>query len=202
MIKNLSCEIPHEKIHVYSGMLTDITPADFVKKIEDLDINADENSALCKWHEWAASHTEEENKYVFGEQKRFNMSSIVSDPAAFEIYEKLTLAIEYVSGDYAAKYDLDIGALAPISISKYHTGAFMGPHADSDENSLSPTISVVFYLNDDYEGGEINFPNQGITIKPKAGDIVVFPSRLPFLHESKAIISGTKYMAPGFWNKL
>ena len=78
----------------------------------------------------------------------------------------------------------------------------MGPHADSDESSKSPTISVVFYLNDEYEGGEIHFENQGVTIKPKAGDIVVFPSKLPYLHESKPILSGVKYMSPGFWNKL
>lgn len=202
MIQNLSCEIPYEGIHVYSNMITGMSAKDLVQAIEDLDATATEDSALCKWHEWSASHTEESNKYVFGEQKRFNMATISSDPAAFAIYEKLTLAIEYVSGDYAQKYDLDIGTLAPLSISKYKTGAFMGPHADSDESSKSPTISVVFYLNDEYEGGEIHFENQGVTIKPKAGDIVVFPSKLPYLHESRPILSGVKYMSPGFWNKL
>jgi len=30
-------------------------------------------------------------------------------------------------------------------------------------------------LNDDYEGGELVFPEQSSSIKPKAGDMVVFP---------------------------
>jgi hypothetical protein len=38
-------------------------------------------------------------------------------------------------------------------------------------------------------------------IKPEAGSIIVFPSADPYLHESKEITSGIKYMSPGFWTK-
>ena len=55
------------------------------------------------------------------------------------------------------------------------------------------------YLNDDYTGGELNFKDQGIKIKPSAGSIAVFPSRSPYFHESLPVLSGEKYMTPGFW---
>jgi predicted 2-oxoglutarate/Fe(II)-dependent dioxygenase YbiX len=63
-------------------------------------------------------------------------------------------------------------------------------------------MSAVLYLNDDYEGGELNFKDQNITIKPEAGSIVIFPSVAPFYHESKEIISGNKYMCPAFWKEI
>jgi len=35
--------------------------------------------------------------------------------------------------------------------------------------------SSIFYLNDDYEGGEIEFPNLNLTYKPVKGSMVWFP---------------------------
>jgi predicted 2-oxoglutarate/Fe(II)-dependent dioxygenase YbiX len=49
------------------------------------------------------------------------------------------------------------------------------------------------YLNDDYEGGELWFPRFNLTIKPKAGDVVVFPSTYIYEHASQDMVSGTKY---------
>ena len=77
----------------------------------------------------------------------------------------------------------------------------MGPHVDSYGDERSPVISVVAYLNDDYQGGELYFPNQNIKIKPEPGSIVVFPSIAPYFHASLPIVSGVKYMIPGFWYK-
>jgi Rps23 Pro-64 3,4-dihydroxylase Tpa1-like proline 4-hydroxylase len=77
----------------------------------------------------------------------------------------------------------------------------MGKHVDSgDDGPQNPVISVVAYLSDDHEGGELNFDEQGLTIKPKAGSIVVFPSRKPYFHASLAVTEGTKYVALGFWH--
>jgi hypothetical protein len=59
---------------------------------------------------------------------------------------------------------------------------------------------MVMYLNDDYEGGEIDFPDHGISIKPEAGSIVVFSSE-GVLHDPKPTLSGTKYMVPLFFFK-
>jgi predicted 2-oxoglutarate/Fe(II)-dependent dioxygenase YbiX len=90
-----------------------------------------------------------------------------------------------------------------FNIKKYNEGADMGPHVDSSDptNIEHPVISGVMYLNDNYEGGEINFPNQGVSIKPKAGSVIIFPSTDPYLHHPQKIDYGTKYMVPLFWYK-
>ena len=53
---------------------------------------------------------------------------------------------------------------------------------------------TLFYLNDDYEGGEIEFPRlDGYVHKPKVGDIAIFPSNYIYEHASLPIKSGIKY---------
>jgi predicted 2-oxoglutarate/Fe(II)-dependent dioxygenase YbiX len=52
---------------------------------------------------------------------------------------------------------------------------------------------LVGYLNDDYEGGELYFRLQNLNIKPKAGDLYIFPSTYMYPHQAKVVKSGTKY---------
>ena len=62
-------------------------------------------------------------------------------------------------------------------------------------------ISSVLYLNDTYTGGEIDFPNLSIKMKPKAGTLIAFPSQDQiFLHQVLEITSGKKWVAPCFWS--
>jgi predicted 2-oxoglutarate/Fe(II)-dependent dioxygenase YbiX len=50
-------------------------------------------------------------------------------------------------------------------------------------------------LNEGYEGGELWFNHLDQTIKPKTGDIVVFPSTFIYSHASLPVKSGVKYSA-------
>jgi hypothetical protein len=60
---------------------------------------------------------------------------------------------------------------------------------------LETVITQLLYLNDDYEGGEVEFMsifNDGlITYKPKAGDLIVMPSGFPYLHSAKSVTKGS-----------
>lgn len=55
-------------------------------------------------------------------------------------------------------------------------------------------VTYTFYLNDDYEGGEVDFlleeEGRMITYKPKKGDITAFPSGRPYWHSARAAHSG------------
>lgn len=192
---------PHEKIHVYHNMIP-LSFNEILDKLNYLDSLNNENPPITKWNEWGSSSNDENNKYVFGEQKRFDHNRCLSDYEYISIYNSLYNPIIEASKHYADVHSIDIGTMAPLSLSRYFEGRSMGPHTDSHESDERPTISVVMYLNDDYEGGELHFREQGVTIKAKAGDIVIFPSKTPFFHESRPVTSGMKYICPGFWNKL
>jgi predicted 2-oxoglutarate/Fe(II)-dependent dioxygenase YbiX len=51
----------------------------------------------------------------------------------------------------------------------------------------------VLYLNDDYLGGEIEFPHYDVKIKPEAGTLVLFPSNYAYRHIAHEVTSGIKY---------
>lgn len=70
-------------------------------------------------------------------------------------------------------------------------------------------ISAIFYLNDNYEGGDVEFrflDDNDINIvkgnysyKPNAGDILVFTSGHPHYHGVKSITKGEKYIIRTYW---
>lgn len=51
------------------------------------------------------------------------------------------------------------------------------------------------YLNDDYKGGEISFIHQNISIKPNAGDLILFPGNPHYWYNVEAA-SGPRYIMP------
>jgi 2OG-Fe(II) oxygenase superfamily len=196
----MNLNILEEKIFYYENVIDN--PYNFIELIELNEKNiAGTNSGITEWKKWTASNDD----YIFGYQKRISVN--IKDEALDNYLECLHIsntienAIVSASNDYAMHHKMDIGSLTPLSISKYQLGASMGSHVDSYGDDTSPTISVVLYLNDDYEGGEIYFKEQDIEVKPSAGSLIIFPSYEPYYHESKPIVSGVKYMTPGFWYK-
>lgn len=188
-------KIKNEKIFYYTNVIKN--PKNLIELIEKNENNLEDNLELTKWQDWKSSSGD----YLFGKIKMTN-PRLKKTKETSEIIKIITDAINIASKDYAQKNNIDIGYLMPISISKYETNKEMGPHIDSYGDERSPVISVVFYLNDDYEGGELDFKNQDIKIKPEAGSIIIFPSVDPYYHASLPVKSGIKYMTPGFWYKL
>ena len=52
------------------------------------------------------------------------------------------------------------------------------------------------YLNDDFTGGELVFPDLDIVIVPKPGLLVGFPSNHKFVHAVPKVLSGKRYSLP------
>jgi hypothetical protein len=55
-------------------------------------------------------------------------------------------------------------------------------------------VSASAKLNDGYDGGELDFPRQGVTNEQiPVGDLIVWPSLVTHPHESKQLRAGVKY---------
>jgi Rps23 Pro-64 3,4-dihydroxylase Tpa1-like proline 4-hydroxylase len=186
----------YEKIHYYENVIDE--PYRLIKMIEDTDYYLTENTSITKWKRWIAS----DEQYEFGYQKLINEIIIdENNDILININKNIRNAIVNASKDYAKFYNIDIGYLTPISIAKYSTGSEMGSHVDSYGDERSPVLSIVLYLNDNYEGGELYFKGQEVLIKPTAGSLIAFPSVDPYYHQSMVVTKGLKYMSPGFWYK-
>ena len=89
-------------------------------------------------------------------------------------------------------------------------GQFQLPHADKElhegEHRGKPNdfphydLASLFYLNDDYEGGELYFPLQGITIKPKPRAAYFFPGDMNYVHGVTEVKAGIRFTCPFFWH--
>jgi hypothetical protein len=84
-------------------------------------------------------------------------------------------------------------------IARFETNSKMHEHFDS---SRPNDIATLIYLNDDYEGGEIYFPDHGIGFKPEPGDLLCFPDNPDFVHGVKEITSGTRYTTPRWFTRI
>ena len=63
-------------------------------------------------------------------------------------------------------------------------------------------VSASIKLNDDYEGGELHFPRQGVTNRTLGiGEVVSWPSLVTHPHETLPLRTGTKY-ALTIWFEL
>jgi hypothetical protein len=91
-------------------------------------------------------------------------------------------------------YDVEIDPINKDSLHlvKFVQGFFLSPHTDtSSDESLH--IASVYYINDDYTGGEINFPKHNLKIKPKANSLIMFPGNENYTHEVLTIIDKPRY---------
>jgi hypothetical protein len=55
------------------------------------------------------------------------------------------------------------------------------------------------YLNDDYEGGELEFLYYGRRIKPGAGDVIIFPAAFTHTHRGNMVLGGEKLLLTGWY---
>jgi predicted 2-oxoglutarate/Fe(II)-dependent dioxygenase YbiX len=98
------------------------------------------------------------------------------------------LANHYGNETHVACSDME-----PLQLLHYKTGSqYYKPH--SDDGALQPRIfSSLLYLNDVEEGGETRFTRFDVSVKPKAGRLVMFPSNYAYEHEALPPISNEKF---------
>jgi hypothetical protein len=78
----------------------------------------------------------------------------------------------------------------------------LGMHADNhnygDGSSANVTKGYIIYFNDNFEGGETIYINKDISLKPKAGRLLVHSAYEDYTHAVNHITSGTRYFITGF----
>lgn len=138
---------------------------------------------------------------TYGEQRSGDQVFVSAGvDAGLGPYERaLTGAFHAAAGQYAAAVpnvvlQSDLG----FQLLRYPAGGHFHEHVDVAPGSIAVPgqrqLSALLYLNDDYEGGELDFPRQGLRYNPKAGAMILFPSNFCFPHASLPVQRGTKYV--------
>lgn len=91
-----------------------------------------------------------------------------------------------------------------VNFARWPSGYELQPHADSENPGGVPhpfpwrDFASVIYLNDEYEGGAIYFPNLGIELKPRPGTLIAFPGTLRYLHGVRRVTAGMRHTIASF----
>ncbi len=80
----------------------------------------------------------------------------------------------------------------PYNMLRYSGGQEYKAHYDGSTGSAR-ALSAILYLNNDYEGGQVEFVNFNVKIKPEPGMLLLFPSNYAYTHIAHPVTSGTKY---------
>jgi len=215
--------ILHDKVYYYDDAVKNLD--EVISSLSELE-DVYKNDGKKMWDTWTASNDKE---CIYGDTVSFdlklinNLDGLYKEKMLF-VYNNIMDSFYSVSKDYAESIgDYEEPNLFPVfNIKKYYTGTYMGSHFDQLDGDKTLRYSLVMYLNDDFEGGEISFSlndyenNDAIRpiedyedernkkiidfgIKPKAGSIIIFPSSAPYYHTAHLVKSKFKYMVPSHW---
>ena len=85
------------------------------------------------------------------------------------------------------------GANPRLRVYRYGPGERHGAHWDTVvelDGGVRSLLTLVFYLNDGFDGGATEFPELGRTIEPRRGRALLFQHRV--LHEASEVVRGEK----------
>lgn len=194
----LEYEVLHKNVYYFTNPFPDINK--LMDTVEQVN-----SKAVRPWETWYADNTE--TGYPYGEVKTLNFRLL--DEEDEETKEKASYVIQTLietmhkcCHEFMVQHGADEEELEHLradmfegnnyyGIRRYNENEDMGPHQDRVVEGLD-TYTISVYLDDDYDGGELGIPQEGVNalIKPKAGSIVVFPSG--YYHESKLTTRGRK----------
>lgn len=203
-----------------SYILTDKVVVYNFKEESDRMLEIISNYTEEDWGGWGSfgKMTRLECTPYVGNPLNFESTATSSNPYNNEITAIYNDLFGRVTTDYINRYGLDIEELYTSSnqLCFYkpkrvrYTNLIMPFHTDYKQEQkhqpgLKHYITANLYINDDYKGGEIIFmiddnTENLIRYKPKAGDLVVFPSGERYRHGVRTVDEGKKYFIRSFWH--
>lgn len=107
--------------------------------------------------------------------------------------------VESVVEEYTNEYGIKILTRDTPQLMQYEEGCFFDWHLD-DGPSVERTVSFCYYMSTDYDGGEIEFKYFPVKHKPKANELIVFPSNYIYMHRVNPVTRGIRYAVISWWH--
>ena len=155
------------------------------------------------------------------QQVRLEVQSVESfkndSKIAFEKHEgRITQAVDYqgVKSDLVREvtrgfsecvmpyFNIQLAAFEKPTVLRYEPGGKYDAHSDNElwdngagkwERTLNRDFSILIYLNEEFEGGKLSFPNFLCKVTPQTGMLIAFPSDHRYLHAAEPLISGERF---------
>jgi len=102
-------------------------------------------------------------------------------------------------------YQQEVDSSEIPQILSYGIGGHYKPHIDGESIWVTPKgekiwkkstdrdLSIVLFLNNDFEGGDFVFPELKVRVRPEPGMMVCFPSNHHYMHGVEPVTKGRRY---------
>ena len=209
-MSNLEYVELYPKVDVYRNVLSD--PQKLYETMKKSEQTSEGKHYLRSWDPWAHFGTYSQAKdpaeikdaledAMFIEEKDFaDQVQKAYDLVLNDYIERHGIELQpgwHFSGCSFSKYKDQVDVLNNKMTMQYHTDFII---SERDMPGSKFQLTCTMYINDDYQGGDIEFFVDGnlINHKPQAGDILVFPSDAPYFHGVKTIHGGEKFFVRNF----
>ncbi len=149
---------------------------------------------------WLAATVNAAQGRVVNDRLRNSETAIVRDDAlADALFARIrghVPATIAAVGDHGRRAPVAVvDVYRPLRIYRYLPGQHFGLHQDQAyrrADGARSLLTLMVYLDDDCDGGETDFPEQGRRIRPRTGDALWFQHRL--LHAGLPVTRGVKHV--------
>lgn len=171
---------------------------DFVEKVECKKLVRFAEKQEARWLKVIDRQKSTEQKIV----ERRDPNRVTQVVNMQKRYDLLESTVRRALVDVGSKRYGQADIFEPPYVLRYKVGGVYAEHADSEafdaqqqrfHRVADRDVSLLIYLNDDYDGGQLSFRQLNYTYKPRAGDLVMFPSSNLFMHQAEQVTRGTKY---------
>ena len=201
------------------GIFQDFLPTDKWSKVHSYCLNNTERFEFIGYSDQVGwkEHTHTENPEIRfqrsfltknsddkGTRHGDNYKISMHEPVDGEVHKILLWMLIKTRDTIRSLYGNDTYFESGPWLSMAAEGDYMGLHCDGvfmATEGASTDFSAVYYVNDDYEGGELYIPALGFSIKPNKNTLVLWSHvwHEDMAHGVKPITSGTRFMSQGFF---
>jgi predicted 2-oxoglutarate/Fe(II)-dependent dioxygenase YbiX len=122
-----------------------------------------------------------------------HLANVAENKLLQNVHNQMNLLLLAANNSYSQRYGINEGFWHEgYNLLKYSQGQQYQAHYDGG-TGVGRVVSAIIYLNSDYEGGHLEFPNFKIKIKPEPGMLILFPSNYAYKHVAHPVTNGTKY---------
>ncbi len=148
-----------------------------------------------KWEVAEVGSQTESGEILSLADTEFRSASVLfTESASFHCGEFETKVDEVIRPLIRENWGLDLPDREETQIVRYLPGGHYDAHSDAALDLEQRYFTALCYLNEDFDGGQTSFPYLGnLTVCPKVGKTVIFPSR--YVHRAEPVRNGEKYVA-------
>lgn len=145
--------------------------------------------------DYLAKRSEDINLMAFPSLGDYSKAIADSIMGCYNLYGEKYVGVR----DYTAPH-----AITAMQLQKYNNAqhaAYYTFHCEVNPLSVDRVTTYIIYLNDVAEGGETEFLEQKLRVRPKKGTLVIAPAYWTHVHRGNPVISSEdKYILTGWLN--